>query len=125
MRKCRLGILVTVFNLLAAAAGAQQGSSTIQGRVIDETGASLPGVTLVATNESTGIFRQTVTSSDGAYLLSNLVPGRYRLSGELTGFKRLVREDIGLDAGATQVQDLTLQLGALDETILCPDTRPQ
>jgi hypothetical protein len=117
VRARRLGMRLFVFGLLAGAADAQQGTSAIQGRTLDEQNAALPGVTVLATNEGTGIFQQTVTGGDGTYSISNLVPGPYRVTAELQGFRRLAREHVVLTAGMTQVLDLTLQIGALEETV--------
>ena len=45
--------------LMVGAAGAQQGTAEVRGRVLDGTGASLPGVTVTVKNQDTGMFRET------------------------------------------------------------------
>src|SRR5580765_2793319 len=93
----------------------QQGTSNIQGRAIDGQGGALPGVVVVVTHEGTALSRETQTGPDGAYSVTNLVAGPYRVSAELTGFRKLNLEHIVLTAGLTVTQDLGLQIGALEE----------
>ena len=54
---------------------AQQGTSEIGGRVADEQGAVLPGVSIVLTNEDSGVFREVTGGEDGSYFASALTPG--------------------------------------------------
>src|SRR6266704_3073364 len=102
MRSMRCGGLLVVLCLLATAAAAQQGASSIRGRILDEQGAVLPGVSLVAIRQDTGTVRQTTSGSDGTYLIEALTPGTYRVTAELEGFRKLTRESLVLAAGWTQ-----------------------
>ena len=61
--------------LASVTASAQQGTGELRGRVIDGQSAVLPGVTVVATNEATGQFRESVTGVDGSFFMSALTPG--------------------------------------------------
>ena len=58
---------------------AQQGTAQISGRITDEQGAMLPGVSIAITNEATGVSREVTSSAEGAYSASQLVPGTYRV----------------------------------------------
>ena len=51
----------------------------------------LPGVTVVATQTDTGFARTVVTESSGAYVITNLPTGPYRLEVSLQGFRSYVR----------------------------------
>ena len=62
---------------------AQQGTSEIGGKALDDQGGVLPGVTLVITNEETGRTREITSGADGSYFASQLVPGRYKISAKL------------------------------------------
>ena len=64
--------------LSVSVAGAQQGTSELRGRVMDQQGAALPGVAIVVTNQDNGTFRETVSGADGAFLLSGMTPGHLR-----------------------------------------------
>src|SRR5437867_3114479 len=96
---------------------AQQGTSEIGGRVTDEQGAVLPGVSIVVTNEETGVFRDVTSGADGSYFASQLIPGRYRISAQLASFRAFERGGLVLAVGKTLTIDVTLMLGALAETV--------
>ena len=71
MRKVIVGVS---FSLLLAGLGpafAQQGTSEITGRAMDESGAALPGVSIVVTNEDSGLFREATSSAEGVYHLAS------------------------------------------------------
>ena len=80
--------------LSCGAAVSAQTTSTITGRVVDASGAVLPGVTLTARNLETSVVRTAVTGDDGRYALPLLPVGRYELRAELSGFRPLVRQGI-------------------------------
>jgi hypothetical protein len=96
---------------------AQQGTGELRGRVIDEQNAVLPGVTVVATNEASGQFREIVTGADGSFFMSALTPGSYEVSAQLSGFKRYQRGGVRVEVGKTQSIDVQLQVGAVAEEV--------
>jgi hypothetical protein len=61
--------------LLGAPAAAQQIDARIIGKVVDQSQAALPGVTVTATSKQNGQMRTTVSSEDGGYTVTNLQPG--------------------------------------------------
>jgi hypothetical protein len=103
--------------LLSAPAAAQQGTTEIRGKVTDSQGAILPGVSVTVRNQDTGMFRETVSSSDGTYFISAITPGKYELTAELQGFKKYVLADILLEVGKTGVSDVQLSVGGIEETV--------
>ena len=58
----------------------------------DASGAAVPGATITITEVNTNISSSAVTNKSGNYVFSNLKDGKYRVSAELSGFKRAVRE---------------------------------
>ena len=73
MRTRLAGSIAAAFLCVApASALAQQGTSEIGGRVVDDTNAALPGVAIVVTNEETGVFREVTSGADGSYFASQL-----------------------------------------------------
>src|SRR4051794_30597118 len=88
--------------LLATPATAQIGGvANIAGVVTDDSGGSLPGVTVVVTNTATGRAQTLVTGAEGRYRAVALQPGPYEVSAELQGFatvKRLVTLVVGAEA---------------------------
>jgi len=115
--KSRMWNWLVVLLLSATAAAAQQGTSELRGRVVDDQGAVLPGVTVTLTNQATGMFRETVSGADGSFIASGLVPGTYRATAELQGFKKFDRQDLRLEVGKTTSIDVTMSVGGLEETV--------
>jgi Carboxypeptidase regulatory-like domain len=110
--------------LVATVAAAQQGTTELRGRVVDAQGAVLPGVTVTVKNQETGMFRETVSGGDGSFIASGLVPGTYQISAELQGFKRFERRDLRLEVGKTASIDVTMSVGAIEETITVTTESP-
>ena len=73
--------------VLAGSASAQITTGGLNGRVVDETGGVLPGVTIVVTNTGTQETRQAVTSDRGEYSFPTLPRGTYSVRAELSGFR--------------------------------------
>ena len=98
---------------LAAAQSTATGSLT--GTVADPSGAVLPGVTVVAVNPDTGVSQSTVTGSSGEWTVASLPVGRYELTFELSGFKKLTRSDVQVEAVVTRQLNVTLDVGAMTD----------
>src|SRR5262245_61306093 len=94
-----VSLLALIALVLSAPLFAQQGTSSIGGKVTDEQDAVLPGAAVVVTNEETGIFREVTTSEEGTYLVTQIVPGRYRVIAKLAGFRSLERSGLILQVG--------------------------
>jgi len=126
MRKFRLAAALAVLSMFVAAPSllAQQGTADITGRVTDDQGAVLPGVALVVTNEATGVFREVTSSAEGTYVASQLVPGRYKVVAQLTGFRTAERSGLILQVGTTMTINLTLAVGGVEETITVTGQSP-
>lgn len=103
---------------------AGQSYSEIRGRVVDEQGAVMPGVTIVARNQDSGQFREIVSGNDGSYLMTALLPGVYEISAELTGFKRFIRRDVRMAVGEATTITVRLEVGTLEETITVSGQSP-
>jgi hypothetical protein len=110
--------------LAAASAGAQQGTSEIGGKVTDDQGGVLPGVTIVITNEATGVFRDVTSGADGSYFASQLTPGRYKVTAKLASFKTFERGGLVLAVGQRMTINPTLSLGSLEETVTVTGLSP-
>src|SRR5687768_13155086 len=94
-------IVLACVTLLAAATplfAQSSASGSLNGRVADLTGGRLPGVTVVATQVATSLTRTTVSSADGEWTLSALPVGVYTVSFELQSFKRVVRDNVAVEA---------------------------
>jgi hypothetical protein len=128
MRSGKLFGFVAAFALLAASTDALAQSTvnaTIRGKVTDETGGALPGVTVVATSPALiQGQRSSVTDADGNYAVLDLPIGTYRVVFELAGFQRFVREEIQLTAGFSATLNTTMKIGTLEESITVSGASP-
>ena len=102
---------------LAAAPAAAQSLATVQGFVTDDTGASLPGVTVELVDVERGQRRAAVTNRGGFFALRAVPSGEYDLVASLAGFRTVRREDVRLLVGQSFEVDLRLGLAALEETV--------
>lgn len=126
MRQMRVG---RAFALTLIAAlflpGAALAQSAIGGRVTDNTGAVLPGVTVEATSpvliEGAKVV---VTDGQGRYSIIDLRPGTYRVTFTLTGFTTAVRQGIVLTAGFTAPVDVQLGVGTIQESVTVSGESP-
>lgn len=103
--------------LVASAANAQALYGSILGGVTDPQGAALPGVTVKITNTGTGLVLDTVTDETGNYAFRNLLPGTYDMTLSTKGFKEMQQSGIIVSAGNPKRTDVTLQIGAAQETV--------
>ncbi len=93
------------------AAQATLSTGSIQGTIVDPTGAAVVGATVTITNKATGKVFPTATNSTGAYNAAALSPGDYTMRVEFKGFKAIqtvARVEIGL----ISTIDLTLEVGS-------------
>src|SRR5882672_12658679 len=112
---CSLAIVLGLGS--AANATAQITTATLSGTVRDETGASLPGVTLTVRNVATGVTRTATTDSEGRYLVSALNPAEYEIRAELSNFKTAVRSGVVLTVGGATEADIRMSLGPIAEQV--------
>lgn len=96
---------------------AQQGTGELRGRAVDQQGAVLPGVTVTARNEQTGMYRETVTSADGSFFMSALTPGVYQLDAKLAGFKTYQRKDVQVAVGKAVSVPVQLEVGTIEQQV--------
>src|SRR3990172_6001315 len=74
----------------------QMGTGTIDGRMVDATGAVLPGASVTLTNADTGLSRTVTTDASGRFRVPLLPVGPYVLTAELAGFQTLRRHGLVL-----------------------------
>ena len=114
-----LPVLALAYLMAAGAlpARGQTNTGELGGVVRDESGAVLPGATVVATHVETGFSVERVTDVDGRFFMPSLPIGAWEIAAELPGFRRVVRTGVMLDIGRSLDLPFELELGALSEEV--------
>ena len=103
--------------LVPRAIAQQSTNAQITGIVTDSTGASVPGVSIKATNTATNVDFSTVSNEAGVYVLPQLVPGPYQITVSKEGFQTLVRSEITLRIGDRATINFELKPGEIQTTV--------
>jgi hypothetical protein len=90
---------------------------TLKGRVRDESGGALPGVTVELTNADKGFSRTETTDASGAYTFAVLQPGRYNVRATLSNFESFESSGNVVTAEKTTVVDVSMKLATTSETV--------
>lgn len=103
--------------LLMSARTAQAQNALVAGTIKDQSGAIMPGVTLEAHNQETGLSRSVVSDDNGHFRLPALPPGTYTVTAEIAGFTREEVKDITLVIDQTAIVDFSLKPAQMNETV--------
>src|SRR6266851_2965839 len=109
-----LYVVIGTFLFTAGVAQAQVDRATLTGTVKDSSGAVVPGATITITGPQAPSV--TTTNGEGTYLLLSLIPGRYVVSAELSGFQKS-SQNVILEIGQKGRVDFTLGVGGASETV--------
>jgi hypothetical protein len=121
----RLFVLSVALSLLfASPLQAQSGTGRISGLVKDASGGVVPGVTVLAVHEETGIRQETVTTEAGLFLFPSLPVGPYTLRAELSGFRPVTRAKNLLTVGSDLDITIVLEPGDLREAVVVTAESP-
>jgi hypothetical protein len=99
----------------AVGGGAGGGPGEVGGLVTDSSGGTVPGATVTLVGPG-GMVRNAMTAGDGSFVFAGVSPGRYRISAELSGFKK--REHTLSFSGRMRAPaSLVLEAGTITETV--------
>lgn len=117
-QKMRAYTVSAILVLLASSlAPAQEFRATISGRVTDAQNAIIPGAKIVATQVDTSAKFEGVSDSEGIYSIPFLPPATYRITAEVSGFKRYQRDNVLAAANDRLQIDIPLEVGATTEVV--------
>lgn len=118
MRKMRIFFLLAISALLLVGPlSAQRSTGQIFGKVMDDLGTFLPGVSVTAQGPRLVGLATDITNAQGSFRLLALPPGTYTIEFNLAGFNPLIREDVALAAEMTVTLEITLKSSTLEEQI--------
>ena len=92
-----LGLMILVLGMTAMG---QSNKGTVLGTVKDPNDALVTGAKVTVVNVATGESREVMTGDEGAYTVSNLEPGKYRVTVESSGFQTVIFEDVVVETNA-------------------------
>ena len=110
-------VLLFLSSLISSSASAQEARGTIQGRVVDASGAGIPGASVEVLNTATGVVTPTTTNEEGSYRVPFLIPGNYTVTVSLTGFSKFVSDNIEVHVADLLTVDATLKVGAITDEV--------
>ncbi|MEA2328124.1 MAG: hypothetical protein QOE68_3083 [Thermoanaerobaculia bacterium] len=116
-----VGFLILLLpNLLFA----QTNAGSLSGRVSDDSGAALPGVTITASNAATGFNRTVITETDGSYRFASLPIGIYDVTADLAGFGTLTTRNVEINVSTDRTLNVTLKQATVKEQITVTAASP-
>ena len=121
-----LAALAIVLAFGLAPAGAQTGQmfGELVGKVTDDQGGVLPGVTVTLSGPAVMGTPTSVSGANGVYRFPAVNTGTYTLKFELAGFAPLVREGIVVPVRQTITVDVSMKIASLQETVTVSGSSP-
>jgi hypothetical protein len=125
MRRCLSSLYVVLVVLLSTpGALAQSGTGRISGLIKDASGAVVPGVSVVAVQEETGVRQETVSTQAGLFLFPSLPVGPYTIRAELSGFRPVRYAKNVLTVGADLNLTILLEPSDIKEAVVVTTEAP-
>src|SRR5215469_503053 len=97
--------------LLTISGPAWSQNASLEGVVTDPSSGVIVSASVTATNSDTGVSHTTPTNGAGAYAFASLVPGRYHLTAEATGFRTAMLENVVLEVAQSARLDFSMEVG--------------
>jgi outer membrane receptor protein involved in Fe transport len=110
-------IMVAVCLAAAARVAAQSATGSIEGTIVDQSGALMPGVTVTVEQLETGTTRTAVTDENGIFRVPLLPVGIYDVTAELSGFMPRKLPEIRLTVGQTVTLRIQMAVSGVAETV--------
>jgi len=110
---CLLALLLCLSPLLHG----QSTGGRVLGRVLDPSGALIPGANLTLTNSESGLAQKAESTKGGDYVFLTVPVGTYRLEAEAGGFKSFIADGITVQLNATVTYDVHLAVGTSAQSV--------
>src|SRR5262245_7445741 len=105
-------------------AQSQATTGNIEGRVLDPREAAVPGATVTAINQQTGLEKTATTNEKGQFNIILLPPGTYTVRANASGFSQNEARDIPVSVGGKTPLDLQLAVGGATGTVTVSSEAP-
>jgi Carboxypeptidase regulatory-like domain/TonB dependent receptor-like, beta-barrel len=120
-----LGLAICLGLAARPAAAQTAGEAAIQGTVTDPAGAVIPGATVTATDDSTGVATTRTTTSNGFYVISPLPPGTYTVTAGAQGFSDFKQLNVTVAAMQNLGLNISLKVGAANQNVTVTAAPPE
>jgi hypothetical protein len=110
-------VVVCILGLMISPAMLGQATGSFSGNVGDKSGSAIPGATIIATSQGTGLVRDTKADGSGHYLLPLLPVGIYTVHVDATGFQSAESKDLKLQIDEARELDFSLVPGTVVTTV--------
>lgn len=110
-------VLLAVVLILVHPLIAQRDAASVEGRVVDSSGAVIANASVAVMNTATNFTYRVQSDASGAWSVSPVNIGTYRITITASGFKQAVVGPVTLDVQQRQRADVTLQLGQVSESV--------
>lgn len=117
-------VVLTLSIAVAAFAQSQATTGNIEGRVLDPKEAAVPGATVTATNQDTGLEKTATTDEQGSFRLILLPPGVYTVRATATGFATTEAKDVTVTVGSRTPLDLSVTVGGASGSVTITSEPP-
>lgn len=124
-RGLRLALAASLLLIAGAVQlAAQSYQGAVRGRVLDATGAAIPGAAVTLKNQATSVARSTVSNEGGLYTFTSVDPATYIILVESPGFKVIEQTDVAVETQQFVDVDLVMEVGELSEVVTVTEQVP-
>ncbi len=109
--------IIACLLFLAPSLQAQQTLGSINGTVVDTTGAAIPGAKVTVVSSATGLTRTTMTRNDGTFQILNLSIGAYKVTVDHSGFQSASYPRVTVRTALSTTLPVTLKVGSSSTTV--------
>ncbi|HEY6332060.1 MAG TPA: carboxypeptidase-like regulatory domain-containing protein, partial [Blastocatellia bacterium] len=109
--------IITFLVAISAYGQADVATATLTGTVTDQAGAVVPGAKVTISQPDRGFQKTVVSDAGGAYQIPLLPPGIYQVETEAQGFSKTLTTNLELTVGQTQVYNISLRVGAVNNVV--------
>ena len=96
---------------------AQSSTATLTGTVLDQAGATVPGVNISVISVVQGFHRNTTSDDDGTFIVPSLPPGSYIVKAERQGFNPTELRNVILNVNDQKAIKVHLKVGDITQTV--------
>ena len=123
-RRIWIAILIACVFTAVCQVGRSQATTSLSGRVTDQSGAVVAGAKVTATSATTSAARTASTNSNGEYQFSQLAPGKYNLTVTAAGFEKVEKTGMDLLVGQPASMNVSLGVASVTSTVTVTEAEP-